>query len=168
MPPRPKPMPTGAIALMLTALDAAQSRMRLDACRAWTLRGKRGYLATWGDGHRWFIYCCPGTIGKWNRMRQALSPLGRCTQDGDAEGIIRLDTLPTPEQAALIRKAIGLVKRPVQAIEAMQANVLRMRAAVSRIQGPNTSDSIMAGRGGPIDANASLRSDSELIPEAAE
>ncbi len=98
--------------LMLTALDAAQSQMRLDACRAWTLRGKRGYLATWGDGHRRFIYCCPGTVGKWNRMRQALSPLGHCTQDGDAEGIIRIDTLPTPEQAALIRKAIGLAKRP--------------------------------------------------------
>jgi hypothetical protein len=86
--------------------------MRLDECRTWTSRGKRGYLATWGDGARWFIYCAPGSSRKWNNLRRDLSHLGKCTQDGDDEGIIRIDALPTPEQAVLIRKAIGLSKRP--------------------------------------------------------
>jgi hypothetical protein len=58
---------------MLTALDAAGNQMRLDECRTWTIRGKRGYLATWGDGKRWFIYCAPGSGRKWNNLRHALS-----------------------------------------------------------------------------------------------
>jgi hypothetical protein len=67
---------------MLVAPDAAHSQLRLDSCRTWTIQGKRGYVATWGDGERWFIYCSPGSARRWNRIRQALSPLGRCTQDG--------------------------------------------------------------------------------------
>ena len=101
--------PTGlaGLALLLTALDAAGNQMRLDECRTWTITGKRGYVATWGDGARWFIYCAPGSARKWDNIRRALSPLGKCTQAGDDEGIIRIDALPTPEQAVLIRKAIG-------------------------------------------------------------
>ena len=38
---------------MLMALDAAHSQLRLDSCRAWAIRGKRGYVATWCDGKRW-------------------------------------------------------------------------------------------------------------------
>ena len=72
----------------------------------------RGYLATWGDVARWFIYCASGSGRKWNNIRRDLQHLGKCTQNGDDEGIIRIDQLPTSEQAALIRKAIGLSKRP--------------------------------------------------------
>ena len=79
---------------MLTALDAASNQMRLDECRTWTIRGKRGYVATWGDGARWFIYCAPGSGRKWNNLRRDLSHLGKCTQAGDDEGIIRIDALP--------------------------------------------------------------------------
>jgi hypothetical protein len=57
-----------------------------------------------GDGARWFIYCAPGSSKKWNNIRRALSPLGKCTQDGDDEGIIRIDQLPNSELAAAIRK----------------------------------------------------------------
>jgi len=55
-----------------------------------------------------------------DKLRQALSPLGRYAQDGDDEGIIRIDQLPNPEQAAVIRKAIGLAKRPDRAPETYQ------------------------------------------------
>jgi hypothetical protein len=105
---------------MLVALDAAHSQLRVDACRTWTIRDKRGYAATRSDGKWWPIYCSPGSARKWNKIRQALSPLGRCAQDGDDEGIIRIDQLPNPEQAAVIRKAIGLAKRPDRAPETYQ------------------------------------------------
>jgi hypothetical protein len=68
---------------LLTALDAAGNQMRLDECRTWTIMGKRGYVATWGDGARWFIYCAPGSGRKWNNLRRDLSHLGKCTQGGD-------------------------------------------------------------------------------------
>ena len=123
---------------MLTALDAAGNQMRLDECRTWTIRGKRGYLATWGDGRRWLIFCSPGSARKWNRIRMALAPLGRCTQDGDDEGVIRIAALPTPEQAVLIRKAIGLSKRPAIDMEVVKANL--SRPSVSPVQGHYTRE----------------------------
>ena len=123
---------------MLTALDAAGNQMRLDECRAWTIRGKRGYVATWGDGARWFIYCAPGSSRKWNNLRRDLSPLGKCTQAGDDEGIIRIDALPTPEQAVLIRKAIGLSKRPAVNPEVVKGNL--SRPSVWPIQGQSTRE----------------------------
>jgi hypothetical protein len=87
---------------MLTALDAAGNQMRLDECRTWTIRGKRGFLATWGDGQRWLIFCSVASARKWNRLRMALASLGRCTQDGDYEGIIshRRMGVPRPVQPA--------------------------------------------------------------------
>jgi hypothetical protein len=123
---------------MLTALDAAGNQMRLDECRTWTIMGKRGYVATWGDGARWFIYCAPGSGRKWNNLRRDLSHLGKCTQDGDDEGIIRIDALPTPEQAVLIRKAIGLSKRPAIHPEVVKANL--SRPSVSLVQGHSTRE----------------------------
>src|SRR5262245_45772859 len=58
---------------MLTALDAAGNQMRLDECRTWTIMGKRGYVATWGEGARWFIYCAPGSARKWDNIHRALT-----------------------------------------------------------------------------------------------
>ena len=123
---------------MLTALDVAGNQMRLDECRTWTIMGKRGYVATWGDGARWFIYCAPGSGRKWNNLRRDLSPLGKCTQDGDDEGIIRLDRLPTAEEATAIRKAVGLIKRPPINPEVVKANL--SRPSVSPVQGHSTRE----------------------------
>ena len=95
-------------------------------------------MATWGDGARWSIYCAPGSGRKWNNLRRDLSHLGKCTQDGDDEGIIRIDVLPTPEQAVLIRKAIGLSKRPVVNPEVVKANL--SRPSVWPVQGHSTRE----------------------------
>jgi hypothetical protein len=100
--------------------------------------GKRGYVATWGDGARWFIYCAPGSSRKWNNLRRDLSHLGKCTQDGDDEGIIRLDRLPTAEEATAIRKAIGLSKRPAVNPEVVKANL--SRPSVWPVQGHSTRE----------------------------
>ena len=37
------------------ALNTANSAMRLDPCRLWTIRGSRGYASTWGDGQTWML-----------------------------------------------------------------------------------------------------------------
>ena len=131
---------------MLVALEAAHNQLRLDSCRTWTIRGKRGYAATWGDGKRWFIYCSPGSARKWGNIRRAISPLGSCTQNGDDEGIIRIDQLPNPEQAAVIRKAIGLAKRPAVDFEVLARNLFEARRlGTSR---PPAREKHVAGTGG--------------------
>jgi hypothetical protein len=93
---------------MLIALDGARNSIKLDECRTFVIRGRQGYVATWGDGKRWLVHCAPGSPRKWTNIRRALSPLGQCTQDGGQEGIIRIDRRPNPDEAALIRKAIRL------------------------------------------------------------
>ena len=50
------------------------------------------------------------TLRTWTYLKNQLS-FCRVTQDGDDEGCLRLFDLPTPEQAVLIRKAIGLKRR---------------------------------------------------------
>src|SRR5262245_24394302 len=123
---------------MLTALDAAGNQMRLDECRTWIIMGKWGYVATWGDGARWFNYCAPGSARRWDKIRRALSPLGKCTQEGDDEGIIRIDRLPTAEEATAIRKAVGLSKRPFVNPEVVKANL--SRPSVWPVQGHSTRE----------------------------
>jgi hypothetical protein len=122
---------------MLVALDAAHSQLRLDSCRTWTIMGKRGLAATLG-GRQAVVHLLRARIGQEVGQHPALSHLGKCTQDGDDEGIIRIDALPTPEQAVLIRQAIGLSKRPAVNPEVVKANL--SRPSVWPVQGHSTRE----------------------------
>ena len=95
---------------LLNALDASPSTLRLDACRLWTLQGRRGYLSTWGDGTSFLIaLCCPSALAwAWAKKRLAFCAI---TQDGDSEGVLRLRRLPNPDEATEIRDLVGLRKR---------------------------------------------------------
>src|SRR4051812_48103814 len=104
------------------ALAVAPRALRLDDCRLWTLRGRRGHASTWGDGET-FCLCCvspdsfdPGRTqlaAWWGAVKRRLSWC-KVAQDGDDEGVLRL-TLPqvelTPEQAEDVRYCLRLPKR---------------------------------------------------------
>jgi hypothetical protein len=68
----------------------------------------------------------------------------RVTQDGDDEGCLRLDELPTPEQAVLIRKAIGLKRRKLH-----PGNVSHLKFTTAR-RGVSASPASAEGEGGVI------------------
>jgi hypothetical protein len=89
------------------ALNGAKASLRLDDCRLWTLRGKRGYASTWGDGKTWCLFAGARSPRAWTAMKQRLA-FCQVTQDGDEEGVFRLNRLPTPEEAAEIRVALGI------------------------------------------------------------
>jgi hypothetical protein len=55
------------------------------------------------------------------------------TQDGDDEGILRLDRLPTPAEAEAIRDVIGIRRRRHMTDEAL-ANLERARSLLNRPQ----------------------------------
>ena len=95
---------------LMVALDASKRSLSWDECGAWRLTGRRGHIYTWGPSGGWLLVVGPGTSRKWNNVKRQLS-FCRVTQDGDDEGCLRLFELPTPEQAILIRKAIGLKQR---------------------------------------------------------
>jgi hypothetical protein len=101
--------------LMREALNAALNAVRLDECRLWTVRGSRCYVSTWGDGHTWMLAVGSKTQRHWTfaKQRMAAFPgLAQLTQDGDQEGVFRLMRLPTPEEAAEIRRAAGVRQSP--------------------------------------------------------
>jgi hypothetical protein len=47
---------------------------------------------------------------RWTNIKRRLA-FCRITQDGDDEGCLHLDQLPTPAEATLIREALGIRKR---------------------------------------------------------
>ena len=49
------------------------------------------------------------------------------TQDGDTEGVFKLDRLPTEDEAALIRDVLGIRRRPNYSEETLER--LRQRFA---------------------------------------
>ena len=103
------------LARLHDALNAAHNAVRLDECRLWTVRGSRGYVSTWGDGQTWMLAVGSKTPRHWTFAKRRLAAfprLGPLTQDGDEEGVLRLMRLPTPEEAAEIRRAAGVRQSP--------------------------------------------------------
>jgi hypothetical protein len=103
------------LGLMREALNAAHNAVRLDECRLWTVRGSRGYVSTWGDGQTWMLAVGSKTPRHWTFAKQRMASfpgLAQVTQDGDDEGVLRLMRLPTPEEAAEIRRAARVRQSP--------------------------------------------------------
>jgi len=97
---------------MHQALNAAKTAFRRDDCDLWVISGKHGYISTWGDGESFHIVCiAESSERQWGADKKRLS-FCRLTQNGDFDGAFRLDRLPTPDEAASIRKALGIGKAP--------------------------------------------------------
>jgi hypothetical protein len=95
---------------LLTALNAWDRALRRDDCGAWCISGNQGSIHTWGDGKTWAIYVRCRSVRHWTSTKARLA---FCTviQDGDDEGCLRLDHLPTPAQNESIRDILGIRKR---------------------------------------------------------
>jgi hypothetical protein len=88
-------------------LSVSRGRLRRDLCDDWVIGGSRGHILT--DDVDAFVYLPSGTARRWERAKRILSFMV-VTQDGDQEGILRLDGMPTPTQAEALRKLLGLRK----------------------------------------------------------
>ena len=94
---------------LLTALDASPRALRRDACGDHAISGKSGHIFANGTG--FMIYVSTNeSPRRWSNVKQRLH-FCSVSQDGDDEGCLRLDRLPTPEEASIIREAIGIRKR---------------------------------------------------------
>ena len=94
---------------LLAALGAWDRALRRDELAAWCIQGTRGRIYT--DGQGWVLYVAGRSVRHWSAVRAKLSAFCTITQDGDDEGVARLHDLPAPEQAAVIREALGIRKR---------------------------------------------------------
>jgi hypothetical protein len=114
----------------LAAVDASPIALERPNCRGWIgdhqITGKHGHVLA---DHPGYLLYVTGTVQRWKKAKRLLP--GTVTQDGDDEGIVRLDRLPTPAEAESIRDLIGIRKRRVVA-ESVRANLAAGRALLNR------------------------------------
>jgi hypothetical protein len=70
------------------------------------ISGKHGHVLADQPGYLLYV---TGAMQRWKKSKRVLP--GTVTQDGDDEGIIRLDRLPSLAEAEAIRDLIGIRKR---------------------------------------------------------
>lgn len=107
---------------LLKALDASESRLKVDECGDWNIVGLRGHIFT--DGNFWYLFVSPESVRKWNIIKKQL-PFMTLHQDGDDEGILKCDRMPFLVEAMEIRKVIGI--RPTKKLTEEQREALKIR-----------------------------------------
>jgi hypothetical protein len=92
----------------LSALDASTRGLRRDDCGDHVILGKKGRIYAAGTG--FLLYSAAGSVRRWTFVKRRLR-FCHLAQDGDAEGALHLDRLPTTAEAAAIRQTLGIRKR---------------------------------------------------------
>jgi hypothetical protein len=93
---------------LLIVLDATPRALGRDSCGDWAIKGKRGII--YADANGFLIVSAGNSVRRWANTKKRLA-FCRVTQDGDDEGCLRIDHLPTPAEADLIRDALGIKRK---------------------------------------------------------
>jgi hypothetical protein len=102
-------------------------------CGGWAIWGGNGHIYAGPEGYQLMIGCDFDNVRwtsarGWESAKKRLS-FGKVTQDGDCEGSIVLDRMPSKAEAAEIRDILGIPKR-IELSEGQLAN-LRAHAAAN-------------------------------------
>ena len=108
------------------ALNASPSTLRRDQAGLWILRGSRGYASSWGDGRSWQLIPESVSARRWTSYKNRLA-FCEILQDGDTEGVLRLERMPTAAEAAEIRDILGLRKRMELSEDQIAERTARLR-----------------------------------------
>lgn len=114
---------------------STKDRTRLAALvRALDFIGKSGHVYRDGDG--FLLYVEAGSPRRWSNIKSRLA-FCRINQDGDDEGCLHLDRLPTPDEAELIRDALGIRKRRNLSPETIERATIALGLARSHVNRPS-------------------------------
>jgi hypothetical protein len=103
------------------------TQLRRDLCVDWMLHGNFGHV--YALPYVYQILITGWSTQGWNICKREFA-FATLTQDGDDEGAFMLDRDPTPDEAEIIRKRVGLRKRRAISDEGLAA--LRSRLAAFR------------------------------------
>jgi hypothetical protein len=106
---------------LINALNVSKARLKRDECGHWTVFGRRGHIST--DGSAAYVYVACKTKRRWEAAKRELIGL-TVRQDGDDEGILRLDGPPSESQAEALRRLLGL-RRSVRPSDRQRATLSR-------------------------------------------
>jgi hypothetical protein len=107
-----------ALLELAEALVSRAGALRRDECGDWRINGAKGHVYSVAgiigrpDAEGFLLYCEAGSPRAWGYAKKAL---GFCaaTQDGDDEGILFLDRLPSEAEAKIIRAKLGIPKKRI-------------------------------------------------------
>ena len=97
-------------------LDASSVALKRDFWRGygpkgdWGTHGKFGHVYLDGSGFLLVFVSERLSTHRWNAVKRDLH-FCRLMQDGDSEGCLHIDRMPTKTEGALIREALGIRKR---------------------------------------------------------
>ena len=103
---------------LVDALNVSKSRIRRDECGDWNIVGRRGHISSDGTAAYVFMSCKTGR--RWKAAKRDLGLV--VSQDGDDEGVLRLDTPPTESEAETLRRLLGL-RRSVRSSDKQRATL---------------------------------------------
>jgi hypothetical protein len=101
---------------LLMALDVSQDNLRLDDCDDWHIVSPItddigcNHARVKSTGDCWAIYVPCRSKRHWSAVKRKLNFM-TITADGDDEGALELDRLPSSAEAAVIRKILRFHKR---------------------------------------------------------
>jgi hypothetical protein len=102
-----------ALLAFAEACGTRPNTLRRDECGDWAIWGSNGHIYAVPEGFQLMIGCDFDNRGfskqgwTWAKKRLAF---GKCTQDGDEEGSVMLDRLPSQVEAEEIRSILGIPK----------------------------------------------------------
>jgi hypothetical protein len=126
-----------------TATDASATTFERPVCGGWVgdyqITGKTGYVLANGAGYLLYVTIDERTATErepssrpWKNAKARLA-FCKVTQDGDWEGCLYLDRLPTAQEAVVIREVLGIRKRRHMTPEALS----RLKRARGLIKSPD-------------------------------
>jgi hypothetical protein len=96
----------GDLVTLLGVINGASNSLRRDEGGDWAVIGSRGSIRACGG--TFSVFVAGRSRRHWFFVKKALAGFCAVAQDGDDEGILRLNRLPIGEEAARLRAVIGL------------------------------------------------------------
>ena len=131
----PDPDDRARLRVLLLALDASPLSLQRDFWRGmgrkgdYAIHGKRGHIYSDADGY--LLYVRGHSARQWSAAKRKFS-LCQLRIDGDDEGTLHLDHLPSPAKAKAIRQVLGVRKRRRPSTEAPPGLADRYTPDISR------------------------------------
>jgi hypothetical protein len=112
------------LSTLLGVLHGAMNTLRRDACGDPTIAGSRGHICACDGTFHVYVQC--QSAKAWTYAKKQLAGFADVHQDGDDEGILLLTRMPNADEAATLRRYIGL--RQTREMSPERAQSLREHA----------------------------------------
>jgi hypothetical protein len=141
----PPTMQRPALLELVKALGCRDNALRRDECGDWRVNGKQGHIyAVPGSLNRpktpgFQIYIERESVREWSYAKKVLKPFADLTNDGDDDGMLFLDRLPTVNEAEVIRQYVGIAKKRAMTEETL-AHLAEVRRPFAKRSGVGGDD----------------------------